>query len=134
LKWNLLKNYDDELRIFLVNCLKKIDYLSDLGEKSDEILTHLAMHMNAQDANKNQVLHKAKDSTKGEPVIEMIIIYNGRIALTTTLDSGTEIGIDYIGKGTVLNAHSFLSSRHHSVNVNCLTSVMYYQLHYEKLK
>ena len=39
---NLMKNYHDELRIFLVACLKEIDYLKEINE---EILTHLAINM-----------------------------------------------------------------------------------------
>jgi len=42
---NIMKEYNDELRLFLVNCLKKIDYLSEIGE---DILTHLSMHMISQ--------------------------------------------------------------------------------------
>lgn len=38
----VMKTYDDELRIFLVNCLKSIDYLKDID---DEVLTHLALNM-----------------------------------------------------------------------------------------
>ena len=39
---NASKQYDDELRIFLVHCLRKVDYLSSMKE---DILTHIAMHM-----------------------------------------------------------------------------------------
>ena len=39
---NLMKNYHDELRIFLVACFKEIDYLKEINE---EILTHLAINM-----------------------------------------------------------------------------------------
>ena len=37
-----MTNYDDELRVFLVSCLRKIDYLEKISE---EILVHIAMHM-----------------------------------------------------------------------------------------
>ena len=37
-----MKNYHDELRLFLVACLKEIDYLKEISEA---ILTHLAINM-----------------------------------------------------------------------------------------
>lgn len=48
-----MHNYDDELRIFLVSCLKQIDYLSSLPE---DILIHLSMSMVAMTADKNALL------------------------------------------------------------------------------
>ena len=42
---NIMKTYDDELRIFLVTCLKKVDYLQNLPE---EILVHISMQMVAE--------------------------------------------------------------------------------------
>ena len=56
-----MRNYDDELRIFLANCLKKVDYLSDLD---DVILTHLAMYMVADSCDKDGVMFKAKEKEK----------------------------------------------------------------------
>ena len=44
------REYDDEQRLFLVTCLKQIDYLKGIPE---EILTHLAIHMTAEPADKN---------------------------------------------------------------------------------
>ena len=59
-----MRNYDDELRCFLVFCLRRIDYLEDT---SDEILMHLAMFMVAEKAEKNSVFFgpKDEDSTLG---------------------------------------------------------------------
>lgn len=39
-----MKRYDDDLRIFLVSCLKKIEYLNHPDIK-EEVLAHIAMHM-----------------------------------------------------------------------------------------
>ena len=41
----------------------------------------------------------------------MIIIYEGELCITTEVDSGQEFVIEYLGKGTVINAHNFLSKR-----------------------
>lgn len=46
----VMKTYDDELRIFLVTCLRKIDYLKDID---DEILTHLALQTIVERGDKN---------------------------------------------------------------------------------
>ena len=50
---NLMRNYHDELRLFLVACLKEIDYLKDTSE---EILTHLAINMIVNQADKDTLL------------------------------------------------------------------------------
>ena len=50
---NACKKYDDELRIFLLICLRKIPYLAVMPE---EVLTHLSMHMIAQQCDKDFVL------------------------------------------------------------------------------
>ena len=52
---NILRRYDDELRIFLVSCLKKIDYLSDENIESVAI-EHIAMHLIANDKEKGKLL------------------------------------------------------------------------------
>jgi len=55
-----MNNYDDEIRIFLVSCLKKINYLKDCKE---DILTHIAISMVASNADRGSYLHKADDSS-----------------------------------------------------------------------
>ena len=72
---NLMRNYHDELRLFLVACLKEIDYLKDTSE---EILTHLAINMIVKQGDKDTIL---ADGATG-----IIIIYDGRLAVTTEID------------------------------------------------
>ena len=55
---NIMRTYDDELRIFLVGCLRQITYLADITE---DILTHIAMHMIANQADKDSELFNSKD-------------------------------------------------------------------------
>ena len=43
---NILRNYDDELRIFLVSCLRQIDYLSD-SKIETAAIEHIALHLKA---------------------------------------------------------------------------------------
>ena len=60
-----MSNYDDELRIFLINCLRKIEYLKD-DEVSDEILLHLAMIMKVKQQDKGALLFDSKDDSNQE--------------------------------------------------------------------
>ena len=50
------------------------------------------------------------------------------------MDSGQEFVVEYIGKGTVINAHNFLSNRTCMNNVKCLSAVTYYYLPVTKLR
>jgi len=50
------------------------------------------------------------------------------------LEDQQDCVIDYISKGTVLNAHNYLAQREHSFDYKCLTSVTYYYLTRQKLK
>lgn len=125
-----MNNYDDEIRIFLVSCLRKISYLKNCRE---DILTHLAISMVASNADRGSYLHKAKDTTK-EATQKMTIIYEGKCAITTKFDSGPETVIEYVSKGTIINAHNFLSDRVSETSTKCLTSVVYYYLETQQLE
>ena len=50
---NMMSAYDDELRIFLITCLKKVWYLRDMPEN---ILQHLSVHMKAMEADMGSYL------------------------------------------------------------------------------
>ncbi len=55
---NIMCNYDDELRIFLVQVLNQITYFKNLPE---EVLIHLSMSMVAYSADKDSLLYNCKD-------------------------------------------------------------------------
>lgn len=123
---NILLLYDDELRLFLVNCLKTVDYLRDISE---EILVHIAMHMIAFQGDKGSYLHSSEEGLSIRGMNEsMLIIYDGALAVTTSLESGQEVVLDYIDKGTVINPHNFLTGQKQAVSMKCLTVVTYYYL------
>ena len=63
----------------------------------------------------------------------MSIIFSGRIMLTTELDAGTEMAVEYLGKGAILKAKNFLATRDHVLTAKCLTSVTFYYLPFEKM-
>ena len=75
---NILRNYDDELRIFLVSCLRQIDYLSD-SKIETAAIEHIAMHLIAWDKEKGKLL--IDKNAEGEETRfqqeSMIIIYDG---------------------------------------------------------
>ena len=128
---NIMKSYHDELRVFLVTCLKEIDYLKDTKE---DVLTHLAINMIAQQADKDSLLFNAEDSFKSSESTAITIIYSGKLAITAQIDANTEMIIDYISKGAIISAHNCLSYRQTTVTVKCLTSVTYYYLPIEVLQ
>ena len=128
---NIMKSYHDELRVFLVTCLKEIDYFKDTKE---DVLTHLAINMIAQQANKDSLLFNAEDSFKSSESTAITIIYSGKLAITAQIDANTEMIIDYISKGAIISAHNCLSYRQTTVTVKCLTSVTYYYLPIEVLQ
>ena len=126
LTMNIMKEYDDELRLFLVSCLRKIDYLQNVGL---DILTHLSMHMIAQTADKDTDLYTASSDFKPTEAGEIAIIFNGRLAITTQIEKEADNAvIEYIAKGAILNAHNSLTKREHFATVKCLTAVTYYYL------
>ena len=128
---NIMKSYHDELRVFLVTCLKEIDYFKDTKE---DVLTHLAINMIAQQADKDSLLFNAEDSFKSSESTAITIIYSGKLAITAQIDANTEMIIDYISKGAIISAHNCLSYRQTTVTVKCLTSVTYYYLPIELLQ
>ena len=64
---------------------------------------------------------------------DMSIIYSGTVMLTSILDAGTEMAIEYIGKGTILKSTNFLAQRGHVLTAKCLTSVTFYYLEFDKI-
>lgn len=91
------------------------------------------MHMIANQEDRGGMMHDANTPSGRDKRETMIIIYEGKLAITARIDSGEEIVIDYIGKGTVLNAHNFLARRPETTSTKCLTSVTYYYLPVYKL-
>ena len=128
---NIMKSYDDELRIFLVTCLRNISYLKNLPEEN---LVHISMLCIAQQSDKDSLLYSSNKLSGKSEIGELVIIFEGQIAVTTQVDGNTELVLDYVGKGTVLNASNFLSLRSSAINYKCLTSVTYYYLPLEVLQ
>ena len=58
----------------------------------------------------------------------MILIYEGKLCLYTTVDRKDEFPLAYIEKGAIINAHNFLSGQHSDISIKCLTPVTYFYL------
>ena len=74
---NIKMRYDDDLKIFLTTCLRKIDYFSDSSFTEIELI-HVAMHMMAMQEDKDALIIDSK-----KPPLEMkeslIIVYQGTL-------------------------------------------------------
>lgn len=147
LQQNILLNYDDELRLFLVSCLRQVDYLSQFDEN---ILLHLAFSMVAIQKDKNSFITKVNDSFNqgkffnlshlqqcNDPNCEcyntFIIIFEGTVALFTIIDKTIELPFAYLSRGAVINVHNFLAGYQSEVSIKCLTQVTFYQMNYKKM-
>lgn len=51
---NMMNNYDDEVKIFLISCLRKISYLKDV---KGEVLNFLANNMIAMQVDRGGEMH-----------------------------------------------------------------------------
>ena len=96
-------------------------------------MTHIAISMVASNADRGSYLHTANDQ-KVESTQKMSIIYEGKLAITAEFDGGPETVIEYVSKGTIINAHNFLSERVSVTSTKCLTSVSYYFLETQQLE
>ena len=61
---------------------------------------------------------------------ELVIIFEGCAELYLIMDSGTELIIEVLQPGSVLNPHNFLSKRKYSTNVRFTTNTIFYFLKY----
>ena len=88
---NIMSVYDDELKLFLYESLKSVDYLAPLARSSPQILTHLGFCMEARLQEAGEHLFKESDSMGSD---EFIIVYSGLIEIYTIMDDGTEFSIE----------------------------------------
>ena len=68
------------------------------------------MNLIADQKDKGTMLIDKREESRFQQE-SMIIIYDGQLCITTEVDHEQEFVVEYIGKGTVINAHNFLSNR-----------------------
>ena len=66
--------YDDEMKLFLMKALRKVDYLADLN---DEILTNLAFSCSGEIKEKGSLIYDMELDPKKQIRDEMLIIFDG---------------------------------------------------------
>jgi len=130
MKNDIVKTYDDDLKLFLMNALKRVDYLKDV---SDEILVHLAYSCVPEIKEKGVYLRNVQEDPEQQINDELVIIFDGMIELFVTMDSDIELQIELLPTGSVINAHNMLSNRRHVVNARFITNTSFYYLKYSKL-
>ena len=130
LKTDIVKTYDDDLKIFLVESLKKVDFLADAN---DEILVNLAYLCNAEIREKGSVLFNMDEDVHDQIRDELIIIFDGQIELYLTMDAGTDFSLEILNTGSILNPHNMLAKRKHSTNARFVMNTTFYYLKYSKL-
>ena len=90
LKSDIVKIYDDDLKLFLTATLRKIDYLSDHDKVPDEIIVQLAYACNAEIKEKGSMLYNMDEDPDEQINDEIIIVFDGSIELYLMMDAGTE--------------------------------------------
>lgn len=107
--------YDDSMKMFQVQALRKIEYLAN--SKRDTIST-LAYRMKAEVLEKGAIIFKPQDISKC-----LFIIQDGLVELITTMDNGTEFIIETVGRGVALNQKTFLLEDELNLTARCHTTV-----------
>jgi len=130
LQRDVVKLFNDDLKLFLLNALKRVDYLASV---SDEILTELAYSMIGEIKEKGSVLYSMEEEYSKQVTDEMVVIFEGSVELYLTMDAGTELTIEYLQTGSILNAHNFLARRKHSVNIRFAANTTFYYLKYGRI-
>ena len=63
----------------------------------------------------------------------MIIIFDGSVELFLQMDSGTEVSLEILPVGSIINAHNFLVYRKHSISARMIANTTFYYLKYAKI-
>ena len=127
---DIVNIYDDDIKLFLVSTLRKIDYLQRV---SNEVIVNLAYLCCADIKEKGYVLHDMDQPELEQVNDELIIIFDGSIELYLMMDAGTDLVIETLPAGSIINSHNMLSRRKHSVNARFASKSTFYYLKYSKL-
>jgi CRP-like cAMP-binding protein len=122
--------YDDDLKIFLMESLKRIDYLAKV---KDSILIEICYNMLPEIKEKGSILYKADVDEEEMVTDEMVIIFDGSIEIYTITDNGSEFSFEILPTGSILNPNNFLTDRKHVVNYRCLANCLLYKLSFDQL-
>ena len=106
MKKDCLIKYDDDLKLFLTKSLSKIDYLRNA---TPEILLSLAFACEAEIKEASYLLYDMEQEYINQINDEMIIVFDGCIELYMVMDAGTQLPVERLTAGSILNPHNMLS-------------------------
>ena len=122
--------YDDDIKLFLMKTLRKIDYLKDA---TPEILLSLAFSCNTEIREKGSVLFNSEKEYADQIKDEMIIVFDGNVMLYMNMDAGTEFEFVRLTAGSIINPHNILSQRKHVVNARMEIATTFFYLKLQKM-
>ena len=120
LKDRILRSYDDDLKVFLMEAFHHIDYLRGMP---NDILVHLAFCMEAVRLEQDTHLFYNDENYKN-----FAIVFDGLLEVYTDMDKGTEFPIEHLASGSIINAHQFLVDRKSVVSVRCAKATTVYTM------
>ncbi len=130
LRNDIIRHYDDDLKLFLVAALKRIDYLADC---SDDILVQLAYNCVPEIKEEGAILMDMNANIENQITDELVIIFDGGVELFMTMDASTDLTIERLPTGSIINAHNMLADRKNNINARFTTNTSFYFLKYAKL-
>jgi signal-transduction protein with cAMP-binding, CBS, and nucleotidyltransferase domain len=119
----ILQNYNDDLRCFLIQTMRRFDYLHTEEQASEEMLHELAFCFQQVTFEKGSHLFNVDDLCN-----YMLIISEGTVEITTMMDNGTEMVIERLMQGSSINGQAFLVQDNLDVVARCLTKTTLYML------
>lgn len=112
--------YDDRTRMFLIHSLRQVDYLEDAPF---ELISELAYTL------KWFQLERGSNIFKTDQICNfMFIVCRGTMELTSLVDGNTDFCIERLGKGSVVNAHTFLINQELFSDAKCASRTTIFTL------
>lgn len=107
-----------------MQALRRVDYLQDAPE---DLLTDIAFNMEAETLEKGVTIFNVDDISS-----IMMVVFSGLIEIISVMDNGTEFPIERLGRGSIVNAHSFLIEDKLDAIARCGTTSTIYVLSSDK--
>lgn len=102
--------YDDDVKIFMENNLRKIDYMKKLDI---DIFHEILFNFKQETFDKDTVISHEKEKVK-----KMYIVKNGILEITVKVD-GVSLQIERLYRGSILNHRAFLVGDVSDIKAKC---------------
>lgn len=118
--------YDDPIKQFLTGYLRKVPYLSQL---SDDTFHDVLFNFRQSTFERGAYIFKEKESTSG-----FFIVKNGILELLINIEN-TEIAIERLYRGSIINHIAFLLEETCNVSARCSdTMTLFYMSNFDMNK